>query len=109
MLRRHVAVVLACVVLTAGSGAGLADDTHKPADPVLDDELLEFLGSVDPSSDTVQPDDGTWIEYLSQTDIGKVAKPGNPTVIAAGGVSPKPPSPPPPPPKPGAQGAKQDE
>ncbi len=108
MLRRHVRLVLTVVVLTVGSGAGVADDTHKPADPVLDDELLEFLGSVDPSSDTVQPDDGTWIEYLSQTDIGKVAQPGNPTVIAAGRDSPKP-APPPPPPKSGAQGAKQDE
>jgi hypothetical protein len=108
MLRRRARLVPALVVLTAVSGAGFADDTHKPPDPVLDDELLEFLGSVDPSSDTVQPDDGTWIEYLSQTDIGKVAKPGNPTVIAAGGASPKPATPPPAP-KSGAQGAKQNE
>jgi len=108
MLRRHVRLVLTVVVLTAASGAGLADDTHKPPDPVLDDELLEFLGSVDPSSDTVQPDDGTWIEYLSQTDIGNVATPGKPTVIAAKPATPPPP-PPPPPPKSGAQGAKQDE
>jgi hypothetical protein len=98
-------VLLAFAVLAAaGSGVGMADDKRKPADPPTDDELLEFLGSVDPSSDNVQPDDGTWIEYLSQTDIGKVAKPGNPTVIAA-----KPPTPPSPPPKPDAPGAKKDE
>jgi hypothetical protein len=112
MLKRRSRVMLAVVVLTAGwpmvptgSGFALADDTRKPADPAADDELLEFLGSVDPASDTVQPDDGTWIEYLSQTDIGKVAaKPNNPTVIAA-----KPATPPPPPPKQTAPEAPKNE
>jgi hypothetical protein len=104
MLMRRSRVMLAVAVLTAGYGVALAEDTHKSADPALDDELLEFLGSVDPASDTVQPDDGTWLEYLSQIDIGKVAKSGNPTVIAA-----KPATPPPPPPKQSAPGAKQDE
>jgi hypothetical protein len=105
MSKRRFRLLLAFAVLTAGCGFVLADDTRKPADPALDDELLEFLGSVDPASDTVQPDDGTWIEYLSQTDIGKVAaKPGNPTVIAA-----RPPTPQSPPPKASAPGAKQNE
>jgi hypothetical protein len=91
MFKWHSRLVLAVAVLTAGCGVGIADDnTRKPADPVLDDELLEFLGSVDPASDAAQPDDGTWIEYLSQTDIGKVAKPGNPTVIAAKPAAPAP-------------------
>jgi hypothetical protein len=98
MLKRDSRLLLAFAVLTAGVSVVLADDTRKPNDPALDDELLEFLGSVDPASDTVQPDDGTWIEYLSQTDIGKVApKPSPPTVIAA-----KPPAPQSPPPKPSA-------
>jgi hypothetical protein len=102
MLNRRSRLVLAFVVLTAGSSAVLADDPpRKPSPPALDDELLEFLGSVDPSSDTVQADDGTWIEYLSQTDIGKVTKPGNPTVIAAKPATPAP--------KPSAPGAKQNE
>jgi hypothetical protein len=105
MLTRHTRLLLAFAVLTAGAGIVLADDTRKPADPATDEELLEFLGSVDPASDTVQPDDGTWIEYLSQTDIGKVAaKPGNPTVVAA-----RPPVLQSPPPKPSAPGAKQNE
>ena len=107
MLKRHFRLWLACAVLLAGVGIVLADDTRKPADPATDEELLEFLGSVDPASDTVQPDDGTWIEYLSQTDIGKVAnKPDNPTVIAA-----RPTTPPAPPPKPSTPppGAKQNE
>lgn len=101
MLGRRFRLVLAFTALTAGSGVGVADDTRKPTAPVLDDDLLEFLGSVDPASDTAQPDDGTWIEYLSQTDIGKVAKPGKPTVVAAKPATP--------PPKPSAPGAKQDE
>ncbi|HEY0342672.1 MAG TPA: hypothetical protein VGC34_17860 [Steroidobacteraceae bacterium] len=105
MLNRRSRFVLAFAVLTAGSGAVLADDPHKPSAPTLDDELLEFLGSVDPTSDTSQPDDGSWIEYLSQTDIGKVAKPGNPTVIAAKPATPATP----PPAKPSAPGAKQNE
>jgi hypothetical protein len=105
MLKRRSRLLLAFAVLTAGGGIVLADDTRKPADPATDEELLEFLGSVDPASDTVQPDDGTWIEYLSQTDIGKVAaKPGNPTVVAA-----RPPVLQSPPPKPSAPGAKQNE
>lgn len=90
MLNRRFRLVLALAVLTAGPTVGLADDTPKSADPVLDDELLEFLGSVDPASDKVQPDDGTWIEYLSETDIGKVTKPGDPTVIAAKPAAPAP-------------------
>lgn len=104
MLKRHARLLLTVVVLTVSATVVLADDTRKPKDPVLDDELLEFLGSVDPASDTVQPDDGTWIEYLSQTDIGKVAaKPGNPTVIAAKPPTPQSPT------KPSLPGAKQNE
>ena len=102
MLNRRSRLVLAFAVLTAGSGIALGDDTRKPTNPQSDDELLEFLGSVDPASDAVQPDDGAWIEYLSQTDIGKVAdKPGNPTVVAAKPATPAP--------KPSTPGAKQDE
>ena len=102
MLNRRSRLVLAFAVLTAGSGIALGDDTRKPTNPQSDDELLEFLGSVDPASDTAQPDDGSWIEYLSQTDIGKVAdKPGNPTVVAAKPATPAP--------KPSTPGAKQDE
>ena len=101
MLNRRSRFVLAFAVLTASSAMALADDSRKPPPPQSDDELLEFLGSVDPASDTAQPDDGSWIEYLSQTDIGKVAKPANPTVIAAKPATPAP--------KPSAPGAKQDE
>lgn len=103
MWTRRSRVVLALVALAAGSGAGLADDTRdKPADPALDDDLLEFLGSVDTGADAGQPDDGTWMEYLSQADLGKgAAKPGKPTVVAAK------PATPPPAQKPDSSGAKQ--
>jgi hypothetical protein len=70
--------LLTLAVLALGAAAGRADDSHKTAEPVLDDELLEFLGSVDPASDSAQSDDGAWIEYLSQTDIGKAVKPASP-------------------------------
>jgi hypothetical protein len=105
MLNRRSRLVLAfAAVLTASCGVGLADDTRKPTPPATDADLLEFLGSVDPTSDTAQPDDGAWIEYLSQTDIGRVAKPGDSKVAAA-----RPPAPPPPKPTTPAPGAKQDE
>jgi hypothetical protein len=66
-------------------GVALADDT-KPPDPATDAELLEFLGSVDSGADSqTAPDDGSWIEYLAQTDIGKVAKTADPN----GEVQPK--------------------
>jgi len=55
-------------------GAAVAHDPKQP-DPAEDPELLEFLGSVDSGGDSQNTaDDGSWIDYLSQTDIGKVAK-----------------------------------
>ena len=78
MLNRCVRLGLVVASLALGAGIGRADDPHNAAEPALDDELLEFLGSVDPASDSTSSDDGTWIEYLSQTDIGKVVKPASP-------------------------------
>jgi hypothetical protein len=80
------ALALWTIVLVLGSSAGRADDAQNKADPTPDDDLLEFLGSVDPSSDSAQQDDGAWIDYLSQTDIGKVAKPAGTQT----GTDPKP-------------------
>ena len=102
MSSRHSCWVLAVALLTAGAGIGWADDLATSRRlRVNDEDLLEFLGSVDSCTDSVQPDDGSWIDYLSQTDINRAAKPGNPTVIAA--------KPPGPAPKPNTPGAKQDE
>ncbi len=65
------ALALAAVAL--GSGSVCADPPAKPADP--DEEFLEFLGTVDSTADAnTSPDDQSWIDYLSQTDIDKAAK-----------------------------------
>jgi hypothetical protein len=66
---------LALAVVALGSGAGFADPPAKPPDP--DEELLEFLGTVDSTADANTADDQSWIEYLSQTDIDKAAKQAN--------------------------------
>jgi hypothetical protein len=59
--------------------ATAAANDPKPADPGTDADLLEFLGSVDSGADSqASADDGSWIDYLSQTDIGKVAKAPDP-------------------------------
>jgi len=71
----HRVGLLALVAGVSFAQSGLADEAKrvtppaatKPAEP--DDELLEFLGSVG-------ADDDEWIDYLSQTDIVKVAKEG---------------------------------
>jgi hypothetical protein len=56
---------------TAPEAAAAKTSAAKPAAaaPEADDELLEFLGSVD--SDT---EDEDWLDYLSQTDLVKAAK-----------------------------------
>ena len=67
----HAALALLC-------GAAVAQNP-KQADPGADSELLEFLGSVDSGADSQVPaDDGSWIDYLAQADIGKVAKTADP-------------------------------
>ena len=74
MLERRVRLLVTQAVLVLWCGSAVADDAKKP-DPAADAELLEFLGSVDSGADSqATADDGSWIEYLAQTDIGKVAK-----------------------------------
>jgi hypothetical protein len=53
---------------TAAKKPAASATAAKPAAPSADEELLEFLGSVDEESD------GDWIDYLSKTDISKAAK-----------------------------------
>jgi hypothetical protein len=75
MRNRRISLMLALAGLALGCGVGFADDAKKVTDPTPDDELIEFLGSVDSAADSIaQSDDGSWIEYLSQTDIDKAAK-----------------------------------
>jgi hypothetical protein len=70
---RRIGIAVVTAALAAGWGIGRAGDPPQAADPP-GAGLLEFLGSVDPASDSKQPDDGSWLAYLSQIDIGKVAK-----------------------------------
>jgi len=72
---RRIGIAVVTATLAAGWGIGHADNPPQPAD-APGAGLLEFLGSVDPASDSKQQpdDDGSWLAYLSQIDIGKVAK-----------------------------------
>ena len=71
---RRIGIAVVTAALAAGWGVGRADSPPQAADPP-GAGLLEFLGSVDPATDSKQPDDdGSWLAYLSQVDIGKVAK-----------------------------------
>lgn len=68
-------IAIVAAVLAAGANVGRAGDPPKQsADPPVDPSLLEFLGNGDPSSDSTQSDDGSWLAYLSQVNIGKLAK-----------------------------------
>lgn len=81
----RVAAGLLAVLMVHASSAG----PPPAADPAVDDEFLEFLGSVD--SDSSQPGDGWWINYLSRSDAGK-ARP--PSTSAPPANEAKPPEPP---------------
>jgi hypothetical protein len=74
-IARRMGIAVVTAALAAGWTVGRAGDPPKQsADTPVDPGLLEFLGSGDPSSDSTQPDDGSWVAYLSQVNIGKVAK-----------------------------------
>ncbi len=67
------ALLLASVL---GFGAAQAAEPRTPPPPE-DPELLEFLGSSDPSTDAAAgegADDGAWLDFLSRTDIARVAR-----------------------------------
>ena len=68
-------VTQAAFALLCGSAVA---ENPKQTDPAADAELLEFLGSVDSGADSQTADDGSWIDYLAQTDIGKVVKTTDP-------------------------------
>ena len=71
----RIGIAVVAAALAAGPGVGHAGAPPKrSADPPVDAGLLEFLGSVDPATDSTRPDDGGWLAYLSQVNIGKVAK-----------------------------------
>ncbi len=70
-----IGIAAVTAALAMGGIVGRAGEPPKQsADPQVDLGLLEFLGSGDPSTDATQPDDGSWLAYLSQVNIGKAAK-----------------------------------
>lgn len=72
---RRIGVAVVTAALAGGSVAGhAADPPQQHADAPVDPGLLEFLGNGDPSSEATQSDDASWLAYLTQTNIGKVAK-----------------------------------
>jgi hypothetical protein len=73
-IARRIGIAVVTAALAVGSGIGRAGDPPQPTADPPDEGLLEFLGSVDPATDSTQPDDGSWLAYLSQINIGKVAK-----------------------------------
>lgn len=74
MLARRIGIAVVAAALAGGSVAGRAADPPQQSAQPPDLGLLEFLGSGDPATDSTQPDDGSWLAYLTQTNIGKVAK-----------------------------------
>ena len=71
---RGIGIAVVTAALATGSGVGHADGPPKQSADPPDEGLLEFLGSADPSTDSQRPDGGSWLAYLSQIDIGKMAK-----------------------------------
>ncbi len=71
---RRIGIAVVTAALASGWGMACAGDPPQGAADAPGAGLLEFLGSVDPPNDSKQPDDGSWLAYLSQIDIGKVAK-----------------------------------
>jgi hypothetical protein len=72
---RRIGIALLTAALAVEAAVAWAGDPPKQsAAPPVDEKLLEFLGSFDSSADPAQPDDASWLTYLSQINIGKVAK-----------------------------------
>lgn len=81
MASRNYLFGLVTSLALGGNPAAPADEPQKvpvktpapaqsSADAPLDEELLEFLGSVDTG-------DEDWVDYLTETDIATVAKPSS--------------------------------
>ena len=79
MASRNYLFGLVTSLALGGSPIAQADDPQKApvkntapapsdAEAPLDEELLEFLGSIDTG-------DEDWVDYLTETDIATVAKP----------------------------------
>jgi hypothetical protein len=73
-IARGIGIAVVTAALVAWSSVGRAGDPAKQSADPPDEGLLEFLGGPGPSADSTQPDDDSWLAYLSQIDIGKGTK-----------------------------------
>jgi len=74
-IARRTGITAITAALAVVAGAAHAGDPPKQSASSPDQDLLEFLGSVDsPADPTQQSDDDGWLAYLSQINIDKVAK-----------------------------------
>jgi hypothetical protein len=71
---RRLGPVALALALALGAGALFADPPRKAADPALDEDLLEFLGTVDSTTDSNGQPDDSWLKYLARADAAKAAK-----------------------------------
>ena len=71
---RRIGMAVVTAALVIGTRVGHAGGPPQQSADPPDEGLLEFLGGADPSADSAQPDDGSWLSYLSQVDIGKAAE-----------------------------------
>jgi hypothetical protein len=67
--RRYLTGLLFALMLAPAANRA---QESAPAEEQVDEELLEFLGSID-------TDDEDWIDFLSQTDVKQVAKTEKPS------------------------------
>ena len=64
------AAMLVAAVL-APLARATAPSSPRRAPPAVELPLLEFLGASDPTHDARKSDNGSWMEYLSQLNLGK--------------------------------------
>ncbi len=61
-------------VVAPGAPAAKAAPPAAPDEAAVDDDLIEFLGSIGDATE-----EGDWLDFLWNTDIDKVAKRGSKT------------------------------
>src|SRR5215813_6064506 len=92
MFGRRARLWVSLAVLVPAWGVASATEPKETPPPSADAELLEFLGSVDSAGDSqAAADDGSWMDYLSRTDINKVAKANTPPGAPKQVLTPNPP------------------
>lgn len=89
-IARRIGLAVVTVALAAAAGTGHAGTPPHGATDTPGEGLLEFLGSVDASSDSSRADGNGWLAYLAQVNIGKAAKASQTQQPSAAPAQPKP-------------------